>query len=819
MTNYPGLKRLEQYSEEELENFEGLSEAFKRYLPLLKRATTSLEERTFEQKIRLARLKAWCESALATYYTPDQTEKVCLYWSQAADQLLTETFYHLDMASEHLSLFAMGKLGASELNLSSDVDLIFVSENSPSEAALKKVRRFVKALSTITDLGYGLRVDLDLRPGGRFAPLICSLAQFQDHYWNQAELWERLALVRLRPIVGSDQLTHEILKIREKFCFRRYIDLTLLDELKKLRPKIHATAATVSFSKKNINLKLSPGFIRDIELFINANQILLAGKFPELKTSSTTAACKALAKVAPQKDQFNTYLKTYWSYRQLENQVQAIQDMQTHQLNLETPPKGWGWSAGSELLKEAKAVDESIAELLGRRQNTTDKLKASLEQIAEEDLRSFGFATESIETTWPKIKSASAPFKNRVVDEDLRSETIQLFLTELSNSKFDKDLGLMGLADFLSSAKAKSTLFKLLVQEPRLIQDLSYLFSLSPYLGTLFSNRPELIDTFFLNLDEEFSSELESSLLQMAERKAISEIRTAVSYLKTFDLALLTESLTNTADQITNHLLKILSHDLKVSGLGVIALGKWGGQELGFRSDLDFIFTCEEKITEAHHKVARRFISRLRDTSAGGSIYQVDLRLRPDGKGGSIITSRNQIHEFLHTAASGWERQAYLKARQILTDINCLNLHDWSRPLSEEDVLELRSIRRKLLKPKSDGIYLIKYNHGGLIDIELGIQGALLLQKIKPPSPKTLDFFDALGVKAKDLKDKYLLLRKIEQLGRILSNHSGDEFRTGTTKFRLCAQVLEMTEDSLSATLENCLNECSKILKTLDPIY
>ncbi len=168
-------------------------------------------------------------------------------------------------ADQKVALFALGKLGCLELNLSSDVDVLLVAENEAA-VSLPRLRKFQKLLTERTFSGFVFRVDFDLRPGGKQGPLIPTLDQFKDYYGNYGETWERLAFVRLRPLCGDDFIKKEVMAFARKFSFRRHLDFTLLEDLKNLRTKIqgHYWART---QHHVVDLKLGVGGIRDVELF------------------------------------------------------------------------------------------------------------------------------------------------------------------------------------------------------------------------------------------------------------------------------------------------------------------------------------------------------------------------------------------------------------------------------------------------------------------------------------------------------------------------------------------------------------------------
>lgn len=794
------IKNISHYGEDELQLLRKFSPAISRYLEILSRHKSS-------------RLEAWVECGLATYFKTAPAKEVCLHWSERTDEFIKEKAREFKISENNLAVFAMGKLGAKELNLSSDIDLVIMTRSTPSPEQIQITRNFVKSLSQSGEFGPGYRVDLDLRPGGVGSPIVTSINLFQDYYWTQSELWERMALVRLRPICGESSLISDVIEARDQFCYRKYLDYSLLEEFKRLRPKIHATALN-SANSTSINLKLAPGFIRDIEIFVNAHQIIYGGKDKSLRTTSTELSATHLRKYEKEAGLFESLLKIYWEYRQWENQIQAINDFQTHSLDLKQPPPGWSWPSSEELKAKSHYVDTHISELLG----AVTPIENSVPSSLNIDLKKMGFSETSINEVWPEVIKASVLSRQKEIDEQKRTDVIVRFIEEISISAFDKDLGLLGLKDFLSSIRAKATFFHLLSKEQKLIKDLSFLFGLSPYLGSLFSTRPELIDAFLFNQDDEFSTNLEVALVQMAERKRIAEVKSALSFFNHQNLNALTQTLSDVADSICVHLIRLTEKEVGCDPIDLLALGKWGGRELGFKSDLDFIFVSKGPPSEEHHRFVRRLVSRLRDPSVGGAIYSIDTRLRPSSQGGALIVQERNLFEFLEKALP-WEKQAYLKARWVTRDEIFQNQLSFKGGLTADEIDELKVIKSKLVQPLVKNSISLKYSKGAIVDIELALQAIILKNSLKLENGSTSHFFEVVGLKDSFLNEHYLNLRKLEQLSRVLTNDPDPEFSRSKPFVGLIAKITKLEPDQLIKNIElNCQRAIDELEK-IDPTF
>lgn len=818
------LPELSSYSPEQIENLRRLSSAFDHYHRLVDQKPGSISDR-----LRLFRQLAWLKAVAASAYATATPLEICYFWSEIADRILLDAWDECGLNDENAALFALGKLGAQELNLSSDVDLLVVASQDSQSETEKKLRGFRKLLTEVTSFGFCFRLDFDLRPGGQSHSIVITPTQFQEHYWSRGEAWEKMALVRLRALVGSQELKTTVLDHAKHFSYRKFLDFTLLDDLKQVRARIHQEGFDARAGE--VHLKLERGGIRDIELFVNALQVLHGGKVTKLQTTSTDHAFNQIRdlEILPEIE-VDLLQSSYWRFRQWENLTQAVADRQTHFIAWPCP---WnsakeintGWPDFSEVAAQMQKVDEIVASLLGAADAAKEELPADADQA--QWLRSLGFAHTSIADVWPKVMAASALSQKTDRDERARRRFLYRMVKELAESPNDKDLGLTLLHDFIRAIRAKAAFFSLLNREPRLIRDLARLFSFSPYLSSLFTARPELIDNFVLNVDEPFSADFETMLDEMAGRKFLSEVMAAMRFLSDLAstdtaVAQMADALTFTADRISLHLLDRLVQDFDSQTMDLLALGKWGGRELGLKSDLDFIFICDQTPGEKEQKVAKRFISRLTDPHRGGSLYEIDLRLRPSGKAGPILTTRDRLHEYLENQAEIWERQAYTRARLVRDDQPFDIGFLFKKSPTAPDVEKLVEIRRKLSKATAPDRVDLKYAPGGLVDIEFAAQLSILKHHAVPTCGSTVAMIDVLiqngwGPLGEKIKSNYNRLRQMEQLLTLAGSIKSSEFRVEHETAIRCAQLLKTDVQDLQKELTQLLDENQKYLAKLDP--
>lgn len=778
------LSGVEQYSASDLKVAGEKSEALQRYFGQRQLSPTSPGD-----ELRLERNRHWIDCSLSTLFKKNSAEDVCRYWSEQADLLLKKTFVQF-FDQEKYALFALGKLGANELNLSSDVDLLILCAEETSES-LTALRAFQKILTENTSFGFVFRVDFDLRPGGKHGPLIPTIEQFKDYYGNYGETWERLALVRLRAIAGEKKIIDEAYAFTDRFCYRRHLDFTLLEDLKLLRKKIHAEYWKRS-QDNQIDLKLGVGGIRDIELFVHALLVIHGGKNPSLRDKSTTQALQKIksARLLPA-NECDFLLSLYWELRELENQVQIKNDSQTHLLP--SPPK--------ELLPKLQKCSLLVSGLIGELPEVNPKTDDALASLPIE-----------LQEHWSEIIEIHTLSRNKERDEQTRLIFLQKFFAALQRHRGNIPQALGLLKDFIRATRAKASFFALLVREDKLLEELAWIFGQSPYLAKILCYRPELLDSFVYRAQELSEDDMQLLLEQLVEKKQLSEIINGSAFLRTKNVINLCKNLSSTADEI----LKLLSAVLKKeypSEISLLALGKWGGEELGLCSDLDFILITPREPTEADFKFAKRLISRLTESHKGGSIYPIDMRLRPSGSSGPLVICATNLKDYLLNSAAVWERQAYLKARWIgpvLVEIPTLLI----KKISAADLAELERIRTELL-PKKAGLDL-KYSAGGLIDIEFAAQ-IICLGKLQPIPVGNTAALIQLAALPESLLQNYLLLRQYEQLLQLITTESRSDLSLNHESFHSLATLLNFSDASFSEHISLILSKNIQILDQLDP--
>lgn len=771
------------------------------------------------QSLRVSKAKDFLAAVAATWLKAFSTKETCEFWSHQSELRIQKSLdgilLTLQQPQADWSVFAFGKMGSHELNLSSDVDLIWVSGDSAQDHHTKALRIFQNDLQTQTELGFCHRLDFDLRPGGRMGPVVASFEQWSDYFSNFIDAWERLAFIRFRPLWGDPELTQKLEAQAQKLTFKKYLDFGLIEAFKTLRQQIHSQNWMRSQDQK-IDLKLGIGGIRDLELFIHTLQVIYGGKEPSVRIRSTEMAILELSKLgALSADDSRFMIQHYWNLRTFENLVQAIGDEQTHILTSEFSKTLISDSDRKKLLEDMKTCDHLVSTLFGQ----VDRKAKTLPETIDDQilwLKSLGLDFDpsqdsssapgpSWQAIWKDIVSQEILSRQKLRDNQAKMDFLFHFLTR------SHDLGknllqlLPRLKDFIKKSRAKASLFHLLLRNPSQLDRFIHLLGSSGYLSQIIINRPEMLDSFLLERQASIDTCLdwESKIQNWKERRFFSEIYQGLDFLEFQNIEKLQLALTQTADSICQELLQEIKKEIP-STVELLALGKWGGQELGLDSDLDFIFVTQAEPVDTDFQVARRFLNRL---TQGDPIYSVDLRLKPFGASGAMMTSVQGLESFLKTEAPAWQRQCYLKARALGGWIEAQKIFSWAvtRDLSESDLLELGKIQKELHRKKESAI---KFGPGGLLDIELFTQTVLLKNKQVPGGSSIREHFECIFSKpSHPLQANYNRLRRADQNQKLQSPQLFDE----------SAVVQRITDGDLAPETMKILTENLNTLKQLDP--
>jgi glutamate-ammonia-ligase adenylyltransferase len=750
-----------------------------------------------------------------------------------------------DGAPSTLCVFGMGKLGGLELNAGSDVDLIFVydSDDGGGELALhdywsRVVRRAVASIDTPSEDGLIWRVDLRLRPEGSRGPLANSVAATERYYETWGRLWERAALLRSRPVAGDLQLGELVgREIFTPFVYRHSVEPGIAQALSEL---VERSRLELS-SDPERDLKLGRGGIREAEFFVQALQLIWGGREPTLRVAGTLAALARLESRGLVSDREARILGEGYAFlRRVEHRVQWTAGVQTHLLptsnaDLARLGRSMGHADERALSLELSRIRSAIAELFtaispgATRRRERSRFAALLATLpdpaaaAEEAERVFGTA-DIAEHLMALARRPDGPLGELTRDRfpHLGAELLE----ELAGSP-DPEQATRMMRAFFARFSAPGAYVTALAEGERALARFITVLGSSSFVGEALVARPELADVVLFGegkvSDPHAAVELELeaqthadddqeqtqanfvAALRLAKRRVMVEVAVA-DLAGTIGTREATRLLSDLADQVLSRVADyVLAGDAR--GLAVIALGKLGGRDLGYGSDLDVIFVFDPSVTPRREdaqatfaKHAQRIIRLLSEPSFAGPGYQLDTRLRPSGSQGMLVTSLGAFARYhgvdceeargyaASATSSGapWERQALLRARVVAGD---RRLGERVRAVAElaayqggappvEELLRLRRRMELELGRERAGHYDLKAGRGGLLDIEFCVQWLQMRygDEHRIHSTDTAEALEALhagGYLERRhfdlLRDGYRFLRRLEQRIHVLT--------------------------------------------------
>ncbi|MHB8417894.1 MAG: bifunctional [glutamate--ammonia ligase]-adenylyl-L-tyrosine phosphorylase/[glutamate--ammonia-ligase] adenylyltransferase [Myxococcales bacterium] len=715
---------------------------------------------------------------------------------------------------------ALGKLGGDELNFSSDIDLIFLyrqdgtttggrrGATSHRELYTRLAERFIRLLAEGTPEGFCYRVDVSLRPEGRNGPLVNPLDAVLRYYESYGRSWERLALLRARPLAGDGALARDLLSALEPFVFRRSMDFGVLDELRDLKRRIELEAA-----RRGDDLKLGPGGIREIEFFAQALELLHGGRRPSLRRRDLAGLLGALEAegLLPARDAARL-ADAYRFLRRVEHRLQMQDDRQTHLLpedaaSREVLARSLGYEDPSALqadLARHRAVAREAFEALLQTHEAPRaprelevQARLALETSSPEEsrtaaLRALGFGrTDAALSALHRLSRRGAPFGPGSGSGSHRR--FVALLEELSQAA-DPDRALAHFADWACALRAPEGQLGLLERDPSALRRLCGLFGSSDLLSHELLRHPERFDVLLPRRLMQPAKNLASLRDELAGRLAPHEDPEArlaaacrwrneeILRVGLLDLAgelpveAVSEQLSDLALAVLGELLEMASAEVGArhgrpgngATLCLMALGSLGGREMTYGSDLDLLFLYSSpgeseggsrgRVENREHfaRLAQRLIALLSLPLRDGTLYRIDSRLRPSGNQGALVTSLSAFRDYHAGHSALWERQALLKAsfaagdadlfRRVVEEVldPAVYRAGSDSAAMAEEIARLRHRMEAELAGERSGRYNPKLGRGGLTDIEFTVQYLQLVHGHRFPSLRRASTLQAI---------------------------------------------------------------------------
>lgn len=657
----------------------------------------------------------------------------------ALDEACQQAFHDLDerhgapmLASGERAEFwviGMGKLGARELNVSSDIDLIYVydedGETAGNAQGIGKISvqeyfsRAVKALFTLigetTEHGFVFRMDLALRPNGNSGPSVVSLGALEEYLLVQGREWERFAWMKSRVIAPKSALQNaSAAKLRSvilPFVFRRYLDYNVFESLRTLHQQIrdHAAKRSAGHPERANDVKLSRGGIREIEFTVQLLQVVRGGQFPELRTRPTLDAIQRVAKAGLMPAETARALtQAYVFLRKVEHRVQYLDDQQTHVLPTQDADLQWiastmGYAASHDFLTDLDAHREVVAHefdilLGGDRQCKSCATSAASERPElEAVLDLFQGEARTRLAHWqdsPKVKGLRDDARGRLM------RLLQRTAQWLQEGRVEED-AVVRMADWMEPLMRRESYLAMMLERPAVHERLLRLLGAAKWPARYLVQHPGVIDEL-ANGDvlqqrfvaQDFEAELQARraalkrTLEDGEENLLNLLRRA-HHAEVFRTLARDVEGRLTVEQVADDLSAMADAVLRVTAewcwsclknrhreeplFGIVAYGKLGGKELGYGSDLDIVFVYEdpdERAPEVYGAFVRKLINWFTVKTAEGDLFEIDTALRPNGSSGLLVTTFAAFEYYQQQRGSNtawtWEHQAMTRARFVM---------------------------------------------------------------------------------------------------------------------------------------------------------
>ncbi|WP_282131614.1 bifunctional [glutamate--ammonia ligase]-adenylyl-L-tyrosine phosphorylase/[glutamate--ammonia-ligase] adenylyltransferase [Pseudoalteromonas aliena] len=773
---------------------------------------TELDESQCHKLLRKYREKYWLKVAFLDLCCNNPISDSIKYISQLADMLIQSAnqWAHAHVAKVNgepldgrnqampLMVLGMGKLGGQELNYSSDIDLIFAYPRSVKtqggrrsiEAQVfytKVAQKLIASLNQITGDGQVFRVDMRLRPFGESGPLVMSFNAIEDYYQEQGRDWERYAMLKGRLIGVPNQYWDEFNQLLKPFVYRRYIDFSVIESLRKMKLMI---AQEVRRKRLTNNIKLGAGGIREVEFIVQALQMVRGGREANLQTQSLLKALKELTVSQIIDDLEAKDLKNNYLYlRKVEQYLQIFDDKQTQtlpddelnqqRLNLLLAQPDFTASV-SKIEHVMSQINNEFTHVIGEETEPLDTCESAFVSAWEHGDISF---LNDPKDDWQlplqdfKLRLSKAKVGNR--GRDILDKLMPALLKQLSNFNASATAFTM-ICQILNKIISRTAYLELLYENPGTLKQLVLLCCHSKWIGEHISRYPILLDElidpavlykptpltaykdeirqYFLRIEHD---DLELQMESLRQFKQTHQLRIAAADATgVIDVMKVSDHLTALAEAVVDQAVNIAWHntaqrfgtpqgtDDENKGFAVIAYGKTGGFEVGYDSDLDLVFvhnhdglsqTNGKKPIDSRQfylKLAQRLMHLFNTRTASGILYELDTRLRPEGASGLLAINLESFNHYQQTQAWTWEHQALVRGRLILgqdelierfaeirKDILC---QQRDIKVLKDDVIKMREKMRVHLAKGNTEKFDLKQDIGGMADIEFITQYLVL---------------------------------------------------------------------------------------------
>ncbi len=690
---------------------------------------------------------------------------------------------------QELIVVGMGKLGGRELNVSSDVDLIFVypgeGETVGAGAGTRPIsnheyftrlgRKLINALADITEDGQVFRVDMRLRPNGDSGPLACSFDALENYFIAEGREWERYAWIKARVVAGGcNESAHELAVIARPFVFRKYLDFGAFAAMRSLHVQIRAEVARRDLGG---HIKLGPGGIREIEFIAQAFQLIRGGRDPDLQTRPTLEVLTLLQKKGLLPVEAVAELRAAYDFlRRLEHRLQYLDDAQTHDLPADCCDQAliaaaMGFDDYAAFMTRLDAHREQVSRhfdgvFAGPVPDAhpcaplwTGELDA---EAAHERLAALGFTDTG--TALTRLTGARASQRYLQLPEASRERFDALVprVIELAARDAAPEAALARALDLLEAISRRGAYLALLHEYPQALEKVVQLLAASGWAAAYVTRHPLLLDelldarTLYAAPDwKAFAAGLRTQLARHeGDAERLMDVLREAHHAQVFRLLVQDLAGQLTVEVLADHLSALADLMLAITlelcwaqlrnrhrdapRFAIAAYGKLGGKELGYASDLDIIFLYDDadpRAPELYSRLAQRINTWLTSATSSGVLFETDLRLRPNGASGLMVSSVDAFREYQEKDAWVWEHQALTRARYCAGDAEVGAAFEAERAAILRRSRESGALRREVASMRQQmadahlnrsDLFDLKHDRGGMIDIEFIVQYLVL---------------------------------------------------------------------------------------------
>ncbi|MEA2509184.1 MAG: [glutamine synthetase] adenylyltransferase / [glutamine synthetase]-adenylyl-L-tyrosine [Actinomycetota bacterium] len=711
-------------------------------------------------------------------------ETVIAALSDLADASLTIALQHVGAPAD-MAIIGMGKLGGRELNYASDIDVMFVVETGALTNA-KSAERLLHELGGMAPEGQAYRIDANLRPEGRSGPLLRTLEGYTEYYQRWAKPWEFQALIKARPAAGNERIGAALVEAVDPLVYPESVGEERVSEIRRMKARLESHAARSSRRSKTSeanDVKLGPGGIRDIEFSVQLLQLVHGGSDPSVRDRATMPALQALMQGGYIAEEDGAALQVAYRWlRTIEHRLQLWQERQVH--HLPTDEVGRARLARSLGFKDTPAASATTgfetvhAGVLSDTRARFDRLfyrpmieslgnarSARMSEAAlEERLRVLGFRD---------VPRAARTLHQLVAGTSRRAKLLRVLSPPFLRSVASAPLPDEGLFSFLRLGDAldrRIDLLGTLRDNPPAIAVLAHVLGSGTLLGDILIHAPEELAAV-ADRDgpprpkdrDRLGKEAIGSLAWREPGNKLDGLR-RFKRRELFGISVADISGVIDVEQTGIALSDLAEACLEAAldghgeGFAIIGMGKLGGRELNYPSDLDVMFVHDDSAPDPDG-VAGALLRAIGEVTPEGQAFRIDPSIRPEGRAGPLVRSLASFLEYYRRWAQPWERQALVKARTVagdraLGDRFLIEARDIAYPatLSEADLRQIRHLKARMEKERvargSDPKRDMKMGPGGASDIEFAVQLAQLRSGHDHPevqATRTLEALRSLG--------------------------------------------------------------------------